>query len=218
MASYSELAGLGGPGGATLTISDLFEKYKYCNTIGLQFLDRQRADIRDVTEILDTLGLTTEDIFGVQKDTENRFSRLIMKFKDSSIGVFELTRRRHGETISICNGEKRVMVQDISSDKQFVAVIGVPFEVPHEVIQNLMERFGEVIDIRMNNYQTSLKGIATGTRVVQMKIVKSIPSVIVVGTKRLNISYEGKDKTCYKCGMSCHIAYDCVTPVKNELM
>ena len=166
MASYSELAALGGSGGSTLTISDLFDKYKYCNTIGLQFLDRQRSDIRDVREILDALSLTTDDIFGVQKDTENRFSRLIMKFKDSSSGVFDLTRRRHGEILNICNGEKRVMIHDLSSNKQFVAVIGVPFEVPDEVIRNLMARFGEVFDIRMNSYQNTLKGIVTGTRVV----------------------------------------------------
>ena len=210
MATYSEQTRLGGPGGQSLTIGDLFSQFKYKNTVGLQYLDRQRADIRDANIILRELDINTNDLVGIQNDTEKYGTRLIINYKETSTMMYDLLKFRDGEIFKIHNySEKRIMIQDMSSDLKFVAVIGVPFEVPHQIVRNIMSRFGEVHDIRMNYFQTKLNGLATGTRTVKMKVLKNIPSVIIVGKKKINIAYEGQQKTCNKCGMDNHIASEC---------
>ena len=92
--------------------------------------------------------MTIEDLVGIQNDNEKYGTRLLVKFKETSTMMYELMKARDGEVFSINNfGEKRLMIQDMSSDMKFVAVIGVPFEVPHNVVRDVLSRFGEVHDV-----------------------------------------------------------------------
>ena len=67
----------------------------------------------------------------------------------------------------------------------------------------------------MNFYNVGLKGIATGTRKIKMIVKRNIPSVIKVGSKTINIAYEGQTRTCYKCGLDNHMGSNCKTVIED---
>ena len=79
-----------------------------------------------------------------------------------------------GEIITLRKntGDLKIMIQDMTSNMKYVAVAGIPFEVPNEAVAALMSRFGDVKGIRMNYYKSILNCIATGTRIIKMNMKK----------------------------------------------
>ena len=156
----------------------------------------------------------------VQRDTEKWFSRLLVKLEDDAFIEFDRIKDMDGEIITLRKDEEdvKIMIQDMTSNIKYVAVAGIPFEVPDKAVYELMSRFGIVKGIRMNYYQSVLKGIATGTRIVKMSIKRNIPSVLKVGSKTLNISYDGQNKTCFKCGIYGHLGEGCETLEEDKVL
>ena len=70
----------------------------------------------------------------------------------------------------------------------------------------------------MNYCQSVLKGIATGIRIVKMSLKRNIPSVLKVGSKTLNISYDGQTITSFKCGMEDHLGEGCKTLEEHKVL
>ena len=217
--SYRDAAGAGFQAACQASIEDLFSKYKSRQTFGLLYLDRIKADIADMPTIISELHLESADIKGVQRDTEIFFSRLLVKLNDDAMLDFDRIKDMDGEIITLRrnNGDVKIMIQDMTSSLKYVAVAGIPFEVPNEAVAALMSRFGDVKGIRMNYYKSILNGIATGTRIVKMNMKRNIPSVIRVGNKTVNISYENQIKTCYRCGMDDHFGNDCKTKQEERI-
>ena len=218
--TYSAAAArMAGQDASRPSLEDLFCNYKCKQSFAILYLDKKKSNLIDMPLVLRKLELNTDDVIGVQRDTEKWFTRVIIKLKEEALDEFDRMVSMDGEvfTIQRTDGEEvRIMVQDMASNIKYVSVAGVPFEVPDEALYNLMSRFGDVKGVRMNYYHTILPGIATGTRVVKMNIKKSIPSVIKVGNKTLNIYYSGQAKTCSKCGMEGHLGSDCETPEEER--
>ena len=212
--SYSSAAANGGVGSsAQSSLVDLFSTYKYKETIGFLYLDKVKARLMDVKEIMAKLRINVCDILGVQHDSERWFGRLLCKFKSTAANVFDRLKNMDGEIIQVRGGEARVMIQDMTGEVKYVSVSGIPYEVPDEVVANLMSRFGTVKSIRMNYFQQALTGIANGTRCVKMIIKKDIPSCIKIGNRAINVSYTNQTKTCFKCGQiltNAHMGRQCV--------
>ena len=217
--SYRDAAGTGFQAACQASIEDLFSKYKCKQTFGLLFLDKKKAELADMPAVIQMLQLDSADIIGVQRDTEKWWSRLLVKLDDDALMEFERMKDMDGEIITLRrnNCDVKIMIQDMTSNIKYVAVSGIPFEVPNEAVAALMSRFGDVKGIRMNYYKSILNGIATGTRIIKMNIKRSIPSVIKVGSKTLNIAHEGQIKTCYKCGMEDHLGDKCETKDEEKI-
>ena len=217
--TYRDAAGAGFQAACQDSIEDLFSKYKCKQTFGLLYLDRNKADITDLPTIISELHLESADIIGVQRDTEKFYSRLLVKLKDDAMLEFDRIKDMDGEIITLRRnfGDVKIMIQDMTSCLKYVAVAGIPFEVPNDAVAALMSRFGDVKGIRMNYYKSILNGIATGTRIVKMNMKRNIPSVIRVGNKTLNISYENQIKTCYRCGMDDHLGNECRTKEEERI-
>ena len=218
--SYRDVAGMGLQAASHASIADLFSNYKYQQTFGLLYLNRKKADIADVRAVLDKLSIENSDVKCVQRDTEKWWSRLLLKLEDYASVEFDRIKDMDGEIITLRKNEEdvKIMIQDMTSNIKYVAVAGVPFEVPDNAVYELMSRFGIVKGIRMNYYQSVLKGIATGTCIVKMSVKRNIPSVIEVGSKTLNISYDGQTKTCYKCGKDDHLGEGCTTLEEHKVI
>ena len=211
MASYSGVASSGLLAPIPTTLSDLFANFKYESTIGLLYLNKKKADIADVTDFLLKINVDVTDIVGVQRDTEKWFSRLLVKFENYAKSEFERVKEMDGQIINLKNGEIKIRIQDMTTEYKYVNVAGIPFEVPDNVVVDLFSRFGEVKEVRMNFYNVGLKGLATGTRKIKMIVKRNIPSVLKVGSKTINIVYEGQTRTCYKCGLDTHMGGSCST-------
>ena len=218
--SYRDVAGMGFQAASHASIADLFSNYKYQQTFGLLYLNRRKADIADVRAVLNELVIENSDVKCVQRDTEKWFSRLLVKLEDNAFMEFDRIKDMDGEIITLKKNEEdiKIMIQDMTSNIKYVAVAGIPFEVPDKAVYELMSRFGIVKGIRMNYYQSVLKGIATGTRIVKMSIKRNIPSVLKVGSKTLNISYDGQNKTCFKCGREDHLGEGCSTLEEHKVL
>ena len=145
--TYSAAADLGAQGASLITIEDLFNSYKSKNTFAILYLNRKKANLLDMPKVINSLSLDSKDIAGVQRDTEKWYSKVLIKFKDSAESEYERMKDLDGEVITIkqeTDEEVKIMVQDITSNIKYVAVSGVPFEVPDSALTNLMSRFGEV--------------------------------------------------------------------------
>ena len=148
--SYRAIAGNGGqPGGGHNSLEDLFAQYKYKNTIGLLYMQKEKAEITDVLELLRKLNINRMHLEGVQRDSERRYSRLLLKFKSQFEYVFERVKSRDRDVVSVRGGEARVMVQDMTGEIEYVSVVRMPFEIPDKVVVEIMSRFGTVKDIKI---------------------------------------------------------------------
>ena len=165
--SYRDAAGTGFQAASHVSIADIFSNYKYKQTFGLLYLNRKKADLADMSAVIKKLQLENADIKCVQRDTEKWYSRLLVKLEDCASVEFERMKDMDGEIITLKRNddEVKIMIQDMTSNIKYVAVAGIPFEVPDEAVAELMSRFGDVKGIRMNYYKSILNGIATGTRI-----------------------------------------------------
>ena len=156
--SYRDAAGTGFQAACQASIEDLFSKYKCKQTFGLLFLDKKKAELADMPAVIQMLQLDSADIIGVQRDTEKWWSRLLVKLDDDAFMEFERMKDMDGEIITLRrnNCDVKIMIQDMTSNIKYVAVSGIPFEVPNEAVAALMSRFGDVKGIRMNYYKSIL--------------------------------------------------------------
>ena len=154
--TYRDAAGTGFQAACQASIEDLFNKYKCKHTFGLLYLDRKKADIADMPTVIQEMQLENSDIIGVQRDTEKWYSRLLVKLDDDAFMEFERIKDMDGEIITLKrnNGDIKIMIQDMTSSMKYVAVAGIPFEVPNDAVAALMSRFGDVKGIRMNYYKS----------------------------------------------------------------
>ena len=150
--TYRDVAGMCFQAASHASIADLFNNYKYQQTFGLLYLNRKKADIAEVQAVLNELVIENSDVKCVQRDTEKWFSRLLVKLEDDAFMEFDRIKDMDGEIITLRKNEEdiKIMIQDMTSNIKYVAVAGIPFEVPDKAVYELMSRFGIVKGIRMN--------------------------------------------------------------------
>ena len=129
--TYSAAAArMAGQDASRPSLEDLFCNYKCKQSFSILYLDRKKTNLIDMPLVLSKLELNTDDVIGVQRDTEKWFTRVIIKLKEEALNEFNRMMSMDGEvfTIQRTDGEEvRIMVQDMASNIKYVSVAGVPF-------------------------------------------------------------------------------------------
>ena len=126
-----------------------------------------------------------------------------------------------------------LMVQPMKEVKKerWVKLYWVPHDMPESSIKATLSLFGEVmsgpfqtnfeINDKADELTKKLKSIKTNNRVVEMLILRNIPSYIKVENVKIKVVYQGQDFTCARCLKSvkkCKAdakASDCKEPKRN---
>ena len=101
-----------------------------------------------------------------------------------------------------------VVVSWADRRKTYVKVHYLPYEVPNEMLLEVLKGYGHVYSIRRDSFQ--LHGeIETGTRTVTMTLREDIPSYLQVGGCTVKTYFRGQKMTCRVCGGTGHIGRKC---------
>ena len=93
-----------------------------------------------------------------------------------------------------------------------MAVFDALYELQDEALHHRLSKYGTVLNIRRCNLH-GYDGIQSGTRVVKMDLVESIPSFMRFGQKLVRVKHEGQVPTCRKCHLPDHVARSCPNTV-----
>ena len=102
--------------------------------------------------------------------------------------------------------------RDPSSPYTFVAVFDAPYELLDEALAHRLSKYGTVLNIRRCNLH-GYEGVQSGTRVIKMELVESIPSFMRFGRKLLRVKHDGQVPTFRKCHLPDHVARSCLNTV-----
>lgn len=97
-----------------------------------------------------------------------------------------------------------------------VVIYNYPYEYNNDDIENALKFFGEVGEIRYQQW-SNLPGVSTATRLVRMKREKDIPRFMQIGRFRCKVWYRGQPITCDICRKDGHTAGTCPDKGKCRL-
>ena len=184
------------------------EFFKKKNSIGILYLNRQKADLDEVVEVSRKINLPIKEIFGVQPVGP---SKIVVKVMDHSSDLFDkIMKTYENQVLTLEERNVNVQIINLSLNKVVVTIKNVPFEFPEYMLRSILSEYGHVYNIRSQTYTHGpLNGILNGNRTALMTLRKSIPSSIIFEGAMFLMSYRGQLRTCLKCGFSGHLAAQC---------
>jgi len=91
-----------------------------------------------------------------------------------------------------------------------IRIANLPPEVTERNIRTAFESYGEIISIQDEMLSKAYRyKVATGVKIIVMKLAKHFPSQMNITGHRALPSYDGQPVTCYGCGDSEHINQTC---------
>lgn len=91
-----------------------------------------------------------------------------------------------------------------------VIVDRAPFQMPDVHITNSLSPYGRVVSVQHLTVQ-GFQSIRTGTRMVNMSVLKPIPSEISISGFKCSIKYRGQPNYCFRCRTFGHFSAQCRT-------
>ena len=153
---------------------------------------------QDIIYGLDAAGIDVDDIKSIQRKGSNR--SWVVTFSEPGIKEHALGLA----SISIAGCQ--VFLGDCQNRTVLFKIYECPDEMPDTFLIGRLSRFGSVLSFRRDLLST---GIRNGIRTARMRLVKAIPSSIMVAGELIYVSYPSQPRTCRKCGDSGHMANSC---------
>lgn len=178
------------------------------NTVGLLFSNENITYIEVCEAIFEVFGVKYEVVSGLQFFKDNK---VVLKFKgDTSFRKF--LNKYEGQTTDLPHsaGGGTVKIFNFSCSITIVVVKNAPFEMPDQLITNVLKRYGKVLAIKKDLHTSGLaQGIQTGIRSVKMEVRHKVPATVTVSGYTLVVTYSGQHGACFQCGSSRHFTHDC---------
>lgn len=181
------------------------------NTMKCQF-DRMapRPSAADVHEWLtNKLQITVDQVDTLQLDGYQH--AVFIKFISQSV-LDKFLRKFEGQAVmQLFTGQSvNVSISAAGVECTYVRVFNLPPEVSHEAIGAAFAKYGKVKDIKDEQWSTLYKcNVKNGIRAVGVELKMQIPSVIRIAGFRVQIVYDGQQKTCTICDSHLHLRNDC---------
>jgi hypothetical protein len=94
----------------------------------------------------------------------------------------------------------KVRIEAVGLGLRKVRIANLPPEVADTNIRMALRQFGEIRDIRSDNWSQNYRyPVSNGIRITTMNLVKHIPSHLIAAGHRTLISYEGQPTMCFGC-------------------
>ena len=182
--------------------------FKRKNSLGILYLNREKANVDDVLEVLTKMSVSIQDVYGIQ---QIGFGKIIVKLQDQAAELFDHLMRAYEDRIfTLAERNISVQIVNLSISKVVVTIKNAPFELPQYLLNDMLAQYGQVYNIRTQTFTSgNYRGIYNGIKTSLMTLNKPIPSSIVLGRVNLLVSYKGQPLTCLKCGYPGHFAADC---------
>ncbi|XP_033120429.1 uncharacterized protein LOC117119704 [Anneissia japonica] len=158
---------------------------------------KDKVGVETVFADLRRAGPKLEEVVGVQSLSDGSF--------DVSFKTPVICRRAAGELGRLVSGPE---VQ-INDSRVTVTVLYVELEVPNEVVECVLSKFGKVLNSRMLSHR-QYPSILNGNRQFVLQLKSDIPSQLRIGSRNCWVSYWGQPRTCLRCGDEGHLIRECV--------
>lgn len=181
------------------------------NTMKCQF-DRlaPRPSAADVHEWLTTkLQITVDQVDTLQLDGYQH--AVFIKFISQSV-LEKFLRKFEGQTVmQLFTGQSvNVAISAAGVECTYVRIFNLPPEVSNDAIGAAFAQYGKVKDIKDEHWSKLYKcNVKNGIRAVEVQLKMQIPSVIRIAGFRVQIVYDGQQKTCTICNSNLHMRNEC---------
>ena len=191
------------------------------NTIEIHFSlqERKPATLELHDWLVDDLQLKEDSVMAIQLNTMEH----ALYVKLSTTQTFEMLMNKYaGERVFQFQDGEKIMVRIVeASSSKIVRVFNLPPETEDAQLHHALASYGEIAAIRREKWSAAHRLLVeNGVRAVTMEVKKAIPSSLIIQGHRAQITYDGQNKTCYRCQSANHLAIHCpnrLSPVPVNL-
>lgn len=116
--------------------------------------------------------------------------------------------------LAICDMSGNPYIVSPVKPRRKVVLRYLPAELSVEAVNAVLAKYGTVI----SHVFCVSDSVPTGTRVIEMELRESIPSLLSIAGHRALVYYSDQQRTCFSCGQTSHEKKDCPTaPLKTNV-
>jgi hypothetical protein len=159
--------------------------------------------------VVDTLGLSEDDLLGLQIDGAKR--KVYLKFvAEHKLQTFLRTTGGKVDFHHESGEVSTVTLEMAGLGIRKVRVANLSLEAPDAAVRVVMAQYGDIRSVTEELWPRTYRlRIPNGIRVVEMAMRKHIPSSILILGQRVLVSYEGQPVTCFGCHEAGHLIGRC---------
>lgn len=169
----------------------------------------KKPKIETVTDYLfKIIAIKSERIKSVQANLSRGVTYVEVDDEEYAIEIVETCDRKHEVKY---DDYKFTVPLHMEDGTTLVKVHDLPPQMGNDVIKQEMSRFGEVLSIKNETWESPspLQGIINGVRSIRIRIQEQIPSYINISGHFTLVTHKNQLITCRHCGRAVHIGMRC---------
>lgn len=134
--------------------------------------------------------------------------KFLVSFK--SAGMAEYFSR--SQAPALCVSGSSPVCRWLGTERKRIRVAFLPYAVSNDELVRVLKNYGQVLQVTDEVYANKSFCIKTGTRLVEMDMVKPVPNIITVCGFSVPVTYRGVVIQCRRCLREGHVKAECTTP------
>lgn len=169
----------------------------------------KKPKIETVTDYLfNIIAIASERIRSVQANLSRGITYVEVDDEEYAMQIVETHDRKHEVRYEDYKFTVPLHMEDGTT---LVKVHDLPPQMGNDLIKQEMSRFGEVLSIKNETWESPspLKGIINGVRAIRIRLQEQIPSYINIAGHFTLVTHKNQLITCRHCGRAVHIGMRC---------